>query len=380
MVENDEFKDIRPYNDSEIREVLLRIARHPWIAEMVRRTAFPAFPKRLFPLIRPFVRRKLVSYLGGMKSVDEFQRKIIVAKVLDSIREKSTDGVSSGGLEDLDRNGAYLFMSNHRDITLDPAYINYFLAMHDMRISEIAFGDNLLINDLVADLIRVNRSFIVHRGLPLREQLASSIKLSRYIDSRLAAGQSVWIAQREGRAKEGDDRTNTAVIKMLYLTHRKSDVDYTEMIRRYGLVPVAISYEFDLCDCMKAWEIYRKEHRGGHSKGKYEDLASMYAGITGYKGRVHYQFCTPLEGEYSSDREIAEAIDRSIHHGYQLWPNNYIACDLLNESDRYRDRYTPKEMERFSARFRSLPPQVRVHAWSAYARPVLNRVAAEAES
>ena len=130
MEEKDEFKDIRPYNDNEIHEVLVRIAKHPWVAEMVRRTGFPFFPKRLFPLIRPLVRWKLVSYLGGMKSVDEFQRKVIVEKVLDTIRDKSTDGISSGGLESLDKTAAYLFISNHRDITLDPAYINYFLAYH----------------------------------------------------------------------------------------------------------------------------------------------------------------------------------------------------------------------------------------------------------
>lgn len=376
MEQIDEFKDIRPYNDQEIRSVLLRIARHPWIAEIVRRTRFPKIPKLLFPVIRPFVRRKLVSILGQFETVDAFQRKIIVEYVLDSIRTKSTDGVSSSGLEELDKRGAYLFMSNHRDITLDPAYINYFLALHDMTISEIAFGDNLLINDLVSDLIRVNRSFIVHRGLPLREQLASSIKLSRYIDSRLQAGQSVWIAQREGRAKDGDDRTYTGVIKMLYLTHRKTDVDYTAMVKRDKIVPVAISYEYDPCDRMKAWEMHRKETRGEHSKGKNEDLASMYAGITGYKGRIHYAFAQPLEGEFGTDKEIAEAIDRAIHLNYRLWPSNYAAYDLLHKSERYADRYTPAELEKFKARFRGMPETVREKAWAAYAKPVENRDAA----
>ena len=372
----DEFKDIRPYNDDEIHEVLRRIARHPWIAEMVRRTAFPAWPKPLFPLVRPLVRWKLVSYLGKMESVDEFQRKVIVDKVLDTIRTKSTDGMSSGGLEGLDTESSYLFMSNHRDITLDPAYINYFLAQHEMKIAEIAFGDNLLINDLVSDLIRVNRSFIVHRGLPLRQQLASSIKLSKYIDSRLQAGQSVWIAQREGRAKDGDDRTNAAVIKMLYLTHRKSGVDYTEMVKRYQIVPVAISYEFDPCDRMKAWEMHRKEQLGGHSKGKYEDLASMYAGIKGYKGRIHYQFCEPLNGEYASDRDVAEAVDRAIHRGFRLWPNNYIAYDQKHSSAAYAAEYSEAEVATFDARLRRLPPAVRERAVAAYARPVENREAA----
>ncbi|WP_319477533.1 acyltransferase [Marispirochaeta aestuarii] len=375
MEQADEFKDIRPYRDDEIREVLLRIARHPWIAELVRRYRFPYISKRLFPLVRPLVSWGLSSKVKQVRSVDQFQREFIVKLVLDTIRRKSTDGISADGLDALNRDTSYLFMSNHRDITLDPAYINYFLALHDLNITEIAFGDNLMINDLVADLIRVNRSFIVHRGLSPRDQLASSIRLSRYIDSRIQEGQSIWIAQREGRAKDGDDRTNPAVIKMLYLAHRKSDVDYTEMVRRYCIVPVAVSYEFDPCDRMKAWEIYRKENKGTHSKGKFEDLASMYAGIQGYKGRIHYQYCDPLTGEYSSEKEVAEAIDRAIHRGYRLWPNNYIGYDLLHGGSKYLDRYSQEELETFNTRFRRLPPQVRTKAWAAYAKPVENREA-----
>lgn len=380
MEQEDEFKDIRPYRDDEIQDVLLRIARHPWIAELIRRYRFPFINKRLFPLVRPLVRWKMSSIVRKIQTVDQFQREFIVKLVLDNIRRKSTDGISADGLDGLSRDCPYFFISNHRDITLDPAYINYFLALHGLNITEIAFGDNLMMNDLVADLIRANRSFIVHRGLPPREQLSSSIQLSRYIDSRIRDGQSIWIAQREGRAKDGDDRTNPAVIKMLYLAHRKTGVDYTEMVKRYRIVPVAVSYEFDPCDRMKAWEMYRKENRGSHSKGKNEDLASIYAGIQGYKGRIHYQYCEPLKGVFTSEKEISEAIDRAIHRGYRLWPNNYIGYDFLHGGSKYADKYSSQERETFSARFKRLPPQVRLKAFAAYAKPVENREAIEAVS
>ena len=375
MEQEDDYKDIRPYNDDELQEVLKRIVRHPWALELVRRSKFPKMNKFTFRLIRPFISMYLANRSREIKTVDQFQRQVIVQLVLDKIRTSSTDGISADGLENLSVDDGYLFISNHRDITLDPAYINFFLANAGLSITEIAFGDNLLMNDLVSDLIRVNKSFIVHRGLPPREQLKSSIRLSHYIKSRIYSGQSIWIAQREGRAKDGNDRTNPAVLKMLYLCHRKTEVDYTEMARRYKIIPVSVSYEFDPCDRMKAWELYRTEHKGGHAKGRYEDLASMNAGIKGYKGRVHYHYGKPLSGTFASEKDMAVALDQAIHRGYKLYPNNYIAYDILHGTEKYLTNYTPEQKSRFEARFRRLPEKVREYAWTAYARPVINREA-----
>ncbi len=375
MEQEDDYRDIRPYNDNEIQEVLNRIIRHPWALELIRRAKFPKLNTILFGLIKPFVVMNLQKQVRNIKTVHQFQKDIIVRIVLDRIRTSSTDGITVDGLENMEKGRGYLLISNHRDITLDPAYINYFLSLADLPITEIAFGDNLLINDLVSDLIRANRGFIVHRGLPPREQLKSSIRLSGYIASRLAEKQSVWIAQREGRAKNGDDRTNPAVLKMLYLCHRKTEVDYSGMASLYGIVPVSVSYEFDPCDRMKAWELYRTEHKGGHSKGKYEDLASMNAGIKGYKGRIHYHYGKPLSGEFTSEKDMAVALDRAIHRGYKLWPNNYIAYDILHNTDKYADKYTREDKEKIQNRLKRLPDKVRGYAWSAYARPVENREA-----
>ena len=368
----DVYQDIRPYRDEEVHEIMLRMANHPWILNGISRMAFRRLPVCCRPLLQPLAKRKIRRRLGSIASVEEFQRDIIVKEVLERVKDRTITSLSSSGLEELDKDEAYIYISNHRDIALDPAFLNYFLFEYDFCITEIAFGDNLMVDELVSDLIRVNRAFIVRRNLPLREQLKASIKLSAYIWETIQNKRSIWIAQREGRAKDGDDRTNPAVIKMLYLSNRKSDLSFSEFIRRCKIVPVAISYEFDPCDRMKAWELYRKQVKGGHTKGKFEDLASIYAGITGFKGRLHYSFNQPLTGEYNNEKEVADAIDAVIHHSYKQWPTNYIGYDHFNNSKKYAHLYTDDEEEKLITRLRRLPPDVRRIAYGCYGKPVEN--------
>ena len=371
-----EFDDIRPYNDEELPVVLDRISRNKWLISGVRNVFWPRCPKIVKPVVDIFVRSTVRKRLLSMRTVDEFQRRIVVGQILERIIHETTDGLTASGTENLSSDGAYVYISNHRDITLDSALLNYLLAHSGLKISEIAFGDNLLVNDFVADLIRVNRGIIVKRDLPIREQVKELYHLSRYIRHTTGQGNSVWIAQREGRAKDGNDATNPAIIKMLYLAHREVGMSFAEFLEKVKIVPVAISYELDPCDRMKAWELYRKHKRGVHKKRKNEDLVSMFAGLTGYKGRVHFAFAPPLGSEFTSEKDVAAAIDRDIFRLYRQWPSNYIAYDTVTQTARFRDKYSMKEMMKFVKRFKGLSEPVKSVAYSIYANSVKNQVRA----
>lgn len=371
---SDEFEDIRPYNDAELPAVLNRISRNKWLVSGVRSVFWPHCPPFFRPLVDPFVRASLRKRLLGMKTIDEFQRRIVVGQVLEKIVEKTTEGLTTEGTERLHRDESYVYISNHRDITLDSALINYLLSHADLDIAEIAFGDNLLLNDFVADLIRVNKGFIVRRNLPPRQQIKASYQLSRYIWDTTKRGNSVWLAQREGRAKDGNDETNPSVIKMLYLSQRQQGLSFSEFMKQVNIVPVSISYELDPCDKLKAYELYRKKKRGFHKKRQNEDLISMFAGLKGYKGHVHIAFAAPLRGEFANEKEVAAVIDSEIFRLYRQWPSNYIAYDTVNQTTRFRDKYSVKEMMRFLKRFRGLSEPVKTVAVSIYANSVKNQV------
>jgi hypothetical protein len=309
----------------------------------------------------------------GIKTVDEFQEKIVMHLMLTPVVENSIDSITGSGLEELAAYGNCLFVSNHRDIALDPALQDYLLMKNNLNTFEIAFGDNLLISEFISNLIRINKSFIVRRNLPISELLKSSIHLSKYIEHTHSLGNSLWIAQREGRAKDGNDFTNPAVIKMLTLSQRDRDNSLTDFIKKMRVVPVAISYEFDPCDKMKALELYKKMKTGESKKSALEDMVSMNQGIAGYKGRIHVTFSKPLEGEFITEKDVAEAIDRSIHTGYRLWPSNFIACDTLNKSSKYADNYTDDEKEKFLEGYARMPEEVRRIVLEGYTNPVINR-------
>lgn len=371
-----EFDDIRPYSDEELPAVMERISRNKWLVSGARNVFWPRCPRLLKPFVDMAVRGVVRQRLLSMRTIDEFQRKIILGEVLERIIQKTTDGLTISGTDKLSRDKAYIYISNHRDITLDSAFLNYALDAAGLSIAEIAFGDNLLVNDFVADLIRINRGIIVKRNLPVREQVRALHHLSRYIWHTTHNGNSVWIAQREGRAKDGNDETNPAIIKMLYLCRRELGESFRDFMKQVNIVPVVISYELDPCDRMKAWELYRKHKKGSHKKRKNEDLVSIFAGLTGYKGRVHFAFAEPLAGEFADEKEVAAAVDRDIFMLYRQWPSNYIAYDTVTQSTRFRDKYSVKEMIRFLKRFRGLSEPVKSLAYSIYANSVKNQVRA----
>ncbi len=368
----DDFADIRPYTDAEMRPVLKRLSRNDWLVSGVRRLMFPGWPGFLEPIIDKLVKFNLWNKLRSIKTIDQFQHKIIINHVMDYIVKKTIDVVTISGDEELDPDTPYLYISTHRDIVLDSALLNYVMATKGKRIAEIAFGDNLLINDFVTDLIRINRSFIVRRQASLREKASAAVTLSRYINYTMEQGNSVWLAQREGRAKDGNDRTNPAVLKMLHLGPRREGISFSDYISRIHIVPVAISYELDPCDVLKARELHRTEKAGGYRKRKGEDLLSMYAGLRGWKGRVHIGFGKSLDGKYDGANELANEIDKQIHRNFHLWPSNYIAHDKLC-GENFHKEYSVEEEKRFMQRFRRESAEVRSIALKIYANVVTNK-------
>ena len=369
-----EFQDIRPYNDDELRRVLRRISSNDWLISGMRSVLYPGCPDFMKTFVEKLVKFNLWNRLRRIKTIDEFQRKIIIDRVIAYVIKKSMQAISSSGTEFLSSNAPYVYISNHRDIVLDSALINYVMVKKGLRIAEIAFGDNLLINDFISDLIRINRSFIVRRELPLRQRARAALTLSRYVMYTTGRGNSIWISQREGRAKDGDDRTNPSVIKMLYLGPKREKMSFQDYLYSVNIVPVSISYEYDPCDLLKARELYRRDVTGNYRKRKDEDLLSMYAGLKGNKGRVHLSFGSPIRGKYSSPEEVAEAIDTTIHKEYKLWPSNYIAYDTLHGRDDHASWYSKDQADHFLHRFRRESMPVRSIALKIYANAVLNQI------
>ncbi len=370
MVNYFEFDDIRPYNDSEVPAVMKRLAENDLLVSSFRMMKWPSCPDWMKVYADRLVRFLLKRKLSRIRSVSEFQSRIIAGYLLKRILEKTSDGVTYSGIEKLSRDESYIFMTNHRDIVLDSALVGYVLYLNGFSLPYIAFGDNLLLNDAVSDLIRINNAVIVRRGLARKEQLAASMHLSEYLNKLRNEGRNIWISQREGRAKDGIDQTNPAVINMFYLSERKKQINFSEFIRSCNIVPAAISYEKDPCARLKAWELYRKNKNGAHKKRKNEDLISMVAGLTGDKGRIHISFGEPLTGEFEDKNALAHAIDGSIHSLYKLWPGNYIAYDHLFKTERYSNRYTEMEKEGFLKAYNNLKPEVRNLVFTIYANPV----------
>lgn len=323
------FDDIRPFHDDEVKNVLKETLNDPELAKAIAAWALPALNRKVPWLVRPPVRWVLKTYCLGVKTVETFQNRLapFVARLLN----RSVDEFSVHGLEKLDKNKAYLFVSNHRDIVMDPAMVNWALHQNGFQTVRIAIGDNLLTKPFSSNLMRLNKSFIVKRSVSgLKAKLKAAQELSRYIHySILEETANIWIAQREGRAKDGYDSTNPAVIGMFSLSKPKTR-DYSDYINELNIVPVAISYELDPLDIAKARELYAQEVKGGYKKRKNEDLTSIAKGMTGWKGRVHLEFGDVLIGDFQNDDDVANAIDEQIHKIYRPFETNEWAEKRLN--------------------------------------------------
>ncbi len=349
MTDYHKFDDIRPYRDEEIPAAMQRIAAN-----------------RSFPLVAQFVYPELTveeaaRQVRGYKTIYDFQLGAMVPMNRQVIEGTITEFTLGGG-EKLDPSKRYLYVSNHRDIVLDSCILMYALHLEGHDTGEITFGSNLMQGELVVDIGKSNKMFRVDRGRNPRELYSTSVHLSEYIRYAITEKhQSVWIAQRNGRTKDGIDRTDQGVIKMFGMSGPKDRVDALDEL---NIVPVSVSYEWESCDILKALELYESRNGEPYIKKPGEDLNSILTGIMQDKGRVHFQICDPLRREelealrdvpnVQFHREVAQIIDKRICADYKLFPNSFIAHDLRYGSTRYADRYTKDQSDAFVAHMAEL--------------------------
>ncbi len=363
-----DFESIRPYRDDEVTAVLRRLARDRAMLRDVARFIAPALSRWAMPVARWQIGRKLRGAFAQIETVDALQGQL--ANLFERMIEDTTDGFTVSGLELLDPARRYLFISNHRDIALDSGFVNVALYRAGHATTRMAFGDNLLRTGYAADVMRLNKGFIVQRGKKAGKVAFASMSLtSRYIRHSLETGNSVWIAQREGRAKDGVDLTEPALIKMLTLAFRGDIPDLNEVVSRLSIVPVAVSYEVDPCDEAKAAELLAIEQHGAYAKSPGEDLRTIIASVTGTKGRVHLSIGTPLVGSFDNADAVAVAVDLQIARGFQLFPTHLHAARLaqLNCAGPVD---LGRQLATFEARLAATQADLRRHIVRQYANPV----------
>ncbi|WP_413999914.1 1-acyl-sn-glycerol-3-phosphate acyltransferase [Flavobacterium sp. W1B] len=369
------FDAIRPFYDSEINDAIHNVIDHPMMKALMNFT-FPDAADEVWK-----------EQLSRTQSIRDFQCNFIY-HTINNVLKRSSDGLTTSGFEKLEKNESYLFVSNHRDIVLDTTLLNVALFEHGMVMTASAIGDNLVKKDFLNILAKMNRNFLVQRGLTPREMLQSSKTLSEYIGHLLQhENRSVWIAQREGRTKDGNDTTNPGVLKMLGMgSDEKNLMDYFKKIK---VVPVSISYEYDPTDVLKIPQLLAEANNEVYIKEKNEDFMTLLSGVMGQKKRIHIHIGDVLDKEIDTIKEefdnsnkqiqaLAQVIDDSILSNYKLWPTNYIAYDILNKTEAHASLYTANEKSLFERRL-----DMRIDAdnpialqglLDMYANPVVNKL------
>ncbi|MBN1385987.1 1-acyl-sn-glycerol-3-phosphate acyltransferase [Candidatus Woesearchaeota archaeon] len=302
--------------------------------------------------------------LSGVDNVCDFQR--LSRRFLEIVLRKTSDGFTSSGIQDIDMSRGHLFVSNHRDIVLDPALLSLELGRHKHETAFNIFGDNLA-GGLAGHLLRANRGYMLVRSGSGREKAGSFRDLSYFILDSIGLDHHVWIAQRDGRAKDGIDRTNPSLIKHLYSAHRA--IPFDAFVSRLSIVPLAVSYEFDPCEMSKARELYLRDKHGSYEKSATEDLKSILLGLTDYKGRIHLSFGTPLKGMFETPRAVADEIDMQIRSGYLLFPSNHDAVRLKED---------PQADVPLKRRISEYPAELQPFILDMYANPVYSKRRADA--
>jgi len=325
-----EFDDIRPYRDAEVEEVLNRLRRNPRLVTALAQYRQPKLTAWFPGLAKALVGQLLSAEFGQVKDVVGFQS--MMAKYFERMLKNSVQQFTYNGLDQLDPNQGYVFVSNHRDIALDSAFLHYALMRSGVNTCRIAIGDNLLSTGFVSDVMRLNKSFIIPRNVKgIKKAYAAMLKTSRYIRHCIEQGESVWIAQREGRSKDGYDRTDVALVKMLGLAFRKDPGEFSDVVKRLNIVPVSISYELDPCDLYKARELLATE-RGDYEKPSGADLKTIVTGITGEKGFVHLEASKPLGEACEDAMQTAGMLDAAIVGGLRVFPTHIYADQLLRNT------------------------------------------------
>lgn len=337
------FDTLRPYRDEEVRDAFLRVTKEP---------EFKTVMKYLFQDKAD----DMIEFFLTLNSVYDFQSKVIAPFLLD-LSKKTMDSLTISGLDNLKGDKKYLIMSNHRDIVGDAAILNTLMITNGFDTAENAIGDNLCSRPWITEMMKLNKNFIVKRSGTKREIFEASKLLSSYIRENIVKkNNSIWIAQREGRAKDADDRTQESLLKMFSMS---SGSDLKQGFLELNILPVSISYEYDACDYLKAKEFQQKRDDANFKKSKEDDVLNMQVGLTGYKGRVHYEVMPDINGILQNEisdnddrtaivEKVAVVIDKCIHANYQIYPGNYVALDLLEGRDVCcSENYTAEEKERF---------------------------------
>ncbi|MDE7394330.1 MAG: acyltransferase [Muribaculaceae bacterium] len=384
---NEDFKDIAPYGEADFQSNLKELVKEPGFEHAIR-YIMPGVDYDAF-----------VAQLLMLKNTDEFQIKVMMP-FLEMLAKNTTDGITSDGFDEIKKGDVYTFISNHRDIVLDASFLNVCLLRYGLPTSEIALGDNLLIFEWIEKLVKINKGFIVKRNLRLLEAFKAAKQLSSYIRYCLVdKHESVWIAQREGRAKDSNDVTQESVIKMLALSAGDNVVDG---LIQLNICPTTISYEYDPNDYLKAAEFLQRHRNPEHKKSQHDDLHAMEIGLTGRKGKVHFHLNPCINPELEKLREVTDKnelfpaicaiIDKEIHSGYKIFPINYISYDRVTGEDRFADRYTQADIDAFNAYFEQQLAKVnlpdltaedyefmRTRMMEMYANPLRNLLQAKGE-
>lgn len=390
MIESKEFDEIRPYEPEEMSQAF---------DDLIHDRQFQVVLKGFAPWLPKSVRNGLLKLAFlGVKTPLDFQKRFM-KPIVQYIISRHTDGTS---FDDTcmpeDKALRYTFVSNHRDIVLDSAFLDLLLIKAGYSTTvEIGIGDNLLIYPWIKRLVRMNKAFTVRRGLSPKETLRSSQLMSRYIHHAvMEKKENVWLAQREGRAKDSNDRTQDSVLKMLAMGAPDELKNPADRLRELNIVPLTISYEFDPCDYLKAQELQERRDDPAFKKSRQDDLDNMKTGIFGYKGRVHYHCAAPVNQWMDELSELpkteffsalARRMDKDIHRGYQLFPCNYIALDDLNGKSEYAAHYTDADRQRFEAYLSGQLAKISISnkdeaflrecMLNMYANPLRNKLAAE---
>ena len=368
------FDAIRPYYDAEINEAIHNVVQHPMMKALMNFT---------FPEVDDVIWKE---QLKKTHSIRDFQCNFIYQSV-QKVLEKSSEGLTTSGFEKLDKNTSYLFISNHRDIILDTSLLNACLFDYGLVMTASAIGDNLVKKSFLLALSKLNRNFLVQRGLSPREMLTSSKLLAEYIAQLLLReNRSVWIAQREGRTKDGNDATNPGVLKMLAMGCE--DKNLMNYFKKVKIVPVSISYEYDPTDALKMPQLMAEANDEIYIKEKNEDFMTLLSGIIGQKKHIHIHVGEVLRSELdeiateydNSNKQIqalAQVIDDSILKSYKLWPTNFIAFDILHKTNKYSHLYTEDEKSLFERRLElkiDATNEMMVESFlNMYANPVVNK-------
>ena len=381
----EEFKDICPYSDDEVRSA---------IDGLLHDRQFSHILKSMVPFLPLGMSRGILRLATvGIHSTLDFQLRFM-KPVVKHILRRCTTGYTFSHSHIAPCSERYTFLSNHRDIVLDSAILDVMLHADKFPTTcEIAIGDNLLIYPWIRTLVRLNKAFVVQRSLPMRELLHASQVMSRYMKFAInQKHENIWIAQREGRAKDSSDQTQVSLLKMLAISGAEGTAGAIESIKSLNIVPLAISYEFDPCDYLKAQEFQQKRDDSTWKKSKQDDLTNMKTGILGQKGHVHYQTGRPVNQwidelaalpEKEFFQTLAQRIDLEIHRSYQLFAGNYVAADLLHGVSDHQSHYTAKEKAAFESYLQSrialvdLPQPdhafLRERLLTMYANPVFNK-------